>query len=214
MFHVFTKLSQCGIAGHLLISACPVTSHSHLISQLQSPVLSAAPYHQLTQYMYTSLSDTHCHTVFCHFMQDIIALLSRLITCCQPCPSLTISSCLIPGKAPTHHPDSNQQPTAFIRPLCCLLSDPFGRKVAFNTPLWCAVSSTVVCMFCACTRCNKWVAPHENRKWWEFVSFSSFFGYYFASGFSAYILTNYVAKWIFHCWCMPFYLLASTFTSL
>ena len=68
-------------------------------------------------------------------------------------------------KAPTHCPDSNQQPTAFIRPLCCLLSDLFGRKVALNTPLRHAASSTVVCTFCACARCNKWVALHENRKW-------------------------------------------------
>ena len=33
-----------------------------------------------------------------------------------------------PIKASTHHPGSNQQPTAFIQPLCCLSSDPLGRK--------------------------------------------------------------------------------------
>ena len=60
-------------------------------------------------------------------------------------------------KAPTHHPDSNQQPTAYIWPLRCLLSDPFGRKVALNTPLWRAANSTEACTFCACMRCNKWV---------------------------------------------------------
>ena len=36
-------------------------------------------------------------------------------------------------KAPTHHPDSNQQPAAFILPLCFLLSDLFVRKFALNT---------------------------------------------------------------------------------
>ena len=61
-------------------------------------------------------------------------------------------------KAPTHHPDANQQPTAFIRPLCCLLSDPFGRKVALNTLLRHGASSTVARTFCAYRRCNKWVA--------------------------------------------------------
>ena len=45
-------MSQFGIAGQLLLSACPVTSHSHLKSQLHSPVLSAAPHHQSTQYIY------------------------------------------------------------------------------------------------------------------------------------------------------------------
>ena len=47
-------LANChisGISGHLLISAHPVTSHSHLISQLLSPVLSAAPHHQSTRYI-------------------------------------------------------------------------------------------------------------------------------------------------------------------
>ena len=66
-------------------------------------------------------------------------------------------------KAPTHHPDSNQQPTAFIRPLSCILSDLFGRKVALNTQFRCAANSTVVYMFCAGARCNKQVALHENR---------------------------------------------------
>ena len=32
----------------------------------------------------------------------------------------------------THSPDSNQWPTVYIQPLCCLLSDPFGRKVALR----------------------------------------------------------------------------------
>ena len=61
-------------------------------------------------------------------------------------------------KAPTHRPDSNQQPTAVVRPLCCLSSDPFSWKAALNTLLRRAASSTVACMFCACTRCNKRVA--------------------------------------------------------
>ena len=68
-------------------------------------------------------------------------------------------------KAPAQCPDWNQQPTAFIRPLCCILSDPFVRKVALNTPLRWAASSTVACTFCACARCSKQVALHENRKW-------------------------------------------------
>ena len=45
------------------------------------------------------------------------------------------------------------------------MSDPFCRKVALSTPLQRTASSTVACMFCACKRCNKWVAPHENRNW-------------------------------------------------
>ena len=69
-------------------------------------------------------------------------------------------------KAPTHSLDWNQKPTAFIWQLCCLLSDPFSRKVALNTPLRRATYSTVVCTFCACARCNKpRVVLHENRKW-------------------------------------------------
>ena len=60
-------------------------------------------------------------------------------------------------KAPTHCQDSNQQPTAFIRPLYCLSSDPFGRKVALNTPLQHTAYSTVACTFCACAKYNNWV---------------------------------------------------------
>ena len=55
-------------------------------------------------------------------------------------------------KAPTHCPN------CLIRPLCCLLSDLFGRKVALNTSFRCAPSSTVACTFCACAKCNKRVA--------------------------------------------------------
>ena len=58
-------------------------------------------------------------------------------------------------KAPTHRPDSNLQPTAFIRPLCCLSSDPFSWKAALNTTLRRAASSTVACTFCTCVRCIK-----------------------------------------------------------
>ena len=72
-------------------------------------------------------------------------------------------------KAPTHRPDSNQQPAAFIQPLCCLLSDLFSRKVALNAPLRRAASAIVACTFCACMRCNKGVALHEKRKWWNRV---------------------------------------------
>ena len=61
-------------------------------------------------------------------------------------------------QVPTHHPDSIQQPNAFIRPLRCLSSNPLGRKVGFNMVLRHAANSTVVCTFCACARCNKWVA--------------------------------------------------------
>ena len=79
-------------------------------------------------------------------------------------------------KAPTHCPDSNQQPTAFIRPLCCLLFDPFGRKVALNTPLRRAVSSTAVCTFCACTRCNKRVVlVYKKDAGWEIYARNSLY---------------------------------------
>ena len=42
--------------------------------------------------------------------------------------------------APTHRPDSNQQPTAFIRPLRCLSSDPFGDYMVACTFWTCARS--------------------------------------------------------------------------
>ena len=54
-------------------------------------------------------------------------------------------------KAPTHRPDSNQQPTAFVQSLCCLSSDPFGRRVALNTTST-AANHTVVCTFWTCAR--------------------------------------------------------------
>ena len=67
-----------------------------------------------------------------------------------------------PIKALTRHPDSNQQPTACIRSLRCLSSDPFARKIALNIPLNCAANSTIVCTLCTCVRFNKppwqWVA--------------------------------------------------------
>ena len=52
---------------------------------------------------------------------------------------------LIRWRPPTHRPGSNQQPTAFIPPLCCLSSDPFGRKVESESPqtlqvAWCVSS--------------------------------------------------------------------------
>ena len=62
----------------LLISACPVTSHSHLISQLHSPVLKAAPHHQSTLFIHSSLSDTHCQIVL-HLIQALLALSSILL---------------------------------------------------------------------------------------------------------------------------------------
>ena len=55
-------------------------------------------------------------------------------------------------QARTHCQDSNQQPTAFIRPLCCLSSDLFGRKFALKHTTSTAASYTVACTFCACTR--------------------------------------------------------------
>ena len=55
-------------------------------------------------------------------------------------------------KAPTHRPDSNQQPTAFIWPLHCLSSDPFGTKVALKDTASTAASYTVACTLCACAR--------------------------------------------------------------
>ena len=57
--------------------------------------------------------------------------------------------------APTRNPDVQlPYPTTF-QPL---LSDLFSRKVALNTLLRRAASSTVVYTFCACARCNKQVA--------------------------------------------------------
>lgn len=58
-------------------------------------------------------------------------------------------------RAPTHRPDGNKWPTAFIRPPHCFFSVPFGREVALNIPLRRAANPTVPCMFCACVRCNK-----------------------------------------------------------
>ena len=58
-------------------------------------------------------------------------------------------------KGPTLPPDSNQQPTAFIRPLRCLLSDPFGRKVALKHTASTTANYTVAYTFCTCTRCKK-----------------------------------------------------------
>ena len=65
------------------------------------------------------------------------------------------AACWFRSLSPTH---TVQTSNCLIRPLCCFLSDPFGRKVALNTPLRRAASSTVACTFCACARCNKWVA--------------------------------------------------------
>ena len=58
-------------------------------------------------------------------------------------------------KAPTHRPDVQLPYLTTLRPLCCLSSDPCGRKVALNTPLRRAAYSAVACTFCACARCNK-----------------------------------------------------------
>ena len=96
-------------------------------------------------------------------------------------PLLEIPS-LCSIKAPTHRPDSNQQPTAFIRPLCCLLSDLFGRKVALNTPLRRAASSTVACTFCAFASCNKWVARvYKKRRRMRGLCMQSHVSLYFRS---------------------------------
>ena len=48
-------------------------------------------------------------------------------------------------KAPTHSPDVQLPYPTTLRPLCCLLSDPFGTKVTLNTPLRRAAFSTVAC---------------------------------------------------------------------
>ena len=56
------------------------------------------------------------------------------------------------------HTSPRLKPTAFIWPLRCLLSGPFCRKIALNTPLQLAANSTVACTFCTCARCNKQVA--------------------------------------------------------
>ena len=70
-----------------------------------------------------------------------------------------LSRCSVTSpKAPTHRPEVQLPYPTTHQPLCCLLSDPFGRKVAFNTLLRHAASSTVACTFCTCTRCNKQVA--------------------------------------------------------
>ena len=53
-------------------------------------------------------------------------------------------------KPPTHRPDVQLPYPTTLRPLRGLLSDPFSRKRA--------AYSTVECTFCACARCNKWVA--------------------------------------------------------
>ena len=52
-------------------------------------------------------------------------------------------------------PHTAQTSNCLIRPICCLSSDPFGTKVALNTPLRCSASSTAACTFCAYASCNK-----------------------------------------------------------
>ena len=61
-------------------------------------------------------------------------------------------------KAPTHRPAVQLPYPTTLLTLCCLLSDPFGRKVALNTTLRRAAYSTAACTFCTCARCNKRVA--------------------------------------------------------
>ena len=69
-------------------------------------------------------------------------------------------------KAPTLRPDSNQQPAAFIRPLCCLSSDPFGRKLALKHTASKAANYTGVRTLCACARLGgaSLVAVIQNMK--------------------------------------------------
>ena len=62
----------------------------------------------------------------------------------------------------THRPEVQLPHPTTLWPFCCLLSDPFGTKVALNTPLWYAAYSTVACTFCACGRCNKRVRVSPN----------------------------------------------------
>ena len=61
-------------------------------------------------------------------------------------------------KAPTHRPDSNKRPAAFIRPLRCLSSDLFGRKVAHSS-----VYVLLLNIGCRWSRARN--PKHENRKW-------------------------------------------------
>ena len=70
-------------------------------------------------------------------------------------------------KAPTHRPDSNQQPAVFIRPLHCLSSDPFGRKVALKHTTSTAANYIIECMFCAYTISGgaSLVPVIKNMKW-------------------------------------------------
>ena len=63
-------------------------------------------------------------------------------------PVVFLASLIFTFKAPTHHPDIQLPYSTTLRPLCCLSSDPFSRKVALKTPLWCAAYSTVAYMFC------------------------------------------------------------------
>ena len=72
-------------------------------------------------------------------------------------------------KAPTHQPDVQLPYPTTLRPLCCLSSDPFGRKLALNTPIRRAASSTVACTFCAGTRCNNRVTLVLKTLYWRFM---------------------------------------------
>lgn len=90
-------LSHFGIAGHLLISACPVTSHSHL---------SVNSTHLFSQLLHITDDPAHCiyssltliAVIVLHLVQDSPALFSTLITCCQPRLPLTNLPRLISGK--------------------------------------------------------------------------------------------------------------------
>ena len=70
------------------------------------------------------------------------------------------------SKASTHLPDSNRQPTALIRPLCCLSSDPFGRKVALKHTKSMAANYRIACAFYACSRpgCTSLMPVIQNMK--------------------------------------------------
>lgn len=75
-------MSELSITGHLLFSAWPVSSHSPPISLLHSPVLTAAPHRQSTQYICPGLTD---QTPFTRLLFVTHARLS----CCRPCRPLT-----------------------------------------------------------------------------------------------------------------------------
>ena len=82
-------MKQFCIPGHLLISACPVTSHPHPINSTH--LFSQLLLIQSTQYIYPGFTD---QTLFAR----LLFVTHARFSCCRPCWPLTNPSRLVPGK--------------------------------------------------------------------------------------------------------------------